>query len=141
MARVLVVDDNPEVLEFVGRCLERAGHIADRATNGAQALRRLDENGYDLVVTDIFMPDRDGLEVIRRVRDGAKATPIIAMSGGSPRAPMDFLRMARALGAVEILHKPFRPDEINGLVERLLPRDAAAAPPPALPASIGAIRR
>src|SRR5258707_12866756 len=102
MARILVVDDNDLVLRTVRTMLERAGHQAATAVNGLDGLRQLRSASFDLVITDILMPELEGLEMMRALRQSSSAIPIIVMTGGpSGRNPSsrpagpDYLRMAR----------------------------------------------
>ena len=101
------------------RSLEGSGHQVIAYGNGRVALDDLANHAADLVVTDIFMPEMEGLETIREVRALYPAMPIIAMSGIS-FADRDYLEMAEKFGAVASLKKPFRPAQLTELVKRLL---------------------
>jgi DNA-binding response OmpR family regulator len=90
------------------------------APDGEEGVRAAHERAADLVVTDIIMPDKEGLATIMELRREFPDTKIIAMSAGGARFTIDFLPMAKALGAHETLTKPFMPQDLLAAVERLL---------------------
>jgi len=120
LACVLVIDDDPHVRDLVQDALGQAGHTVVLSRDGREGLRALDEGGFDLVITDIFMPDMEGLELIRRLRKGGFAIPVVAMSGGGIMATETTLSMAAKLGACVTLEKPFGPAELAAAVARAL---------------------
>ena len=124
MARVLVVDDQPEFRRGMLRLLERAGHVVSEAANGAEGLRRVAADDVDLVVTDLFMPDMDGLEFMRELARRRPGTRVIAVSGGGFMDVTSILAVASALGAVRTLSKPIDPPRFLALVEEVLAADA-----------------
>lgn len=123
MAKILVIDDDPLARSLSERALKRAGHDAVTADNGEAGLRCFSEDDFDLVITDIFMPDCDGLEVIRGIAGTAPSTPILVISGGSKDIPEDYLRIAGLMGAHSTLAKPFTPEDLRYAVENLLTRE------------------
>lgn len=109
MARILVVEDNPDLGDVLSTFIRSVGHTVTLCNDGHTALDTINEEHFDLVITDMFMPDLDGLDILRETRRVAPDTPVMAMSGGSRLLPrFDPLNYARKLGAVAILHKPFR---------------------------------
>lgn len=120
MAKILVVDDEPEVREILGEMLARAGHEVFRAADGEEGLRAFREHRPDLVVTDLLMPVRGGLSLIVEMREVDPEARVLAISGGGPRGNLNFLDTARALGGVETLRKPFRRAEFLAAVDRTL---------------------
>jgi CheY-like chemotaxis protein len=127
MARILVVDDNDLILQTVRTMLERAGHQVAVAVNGRDGLRQLRSASFDLVITDILMPELEGMEMMRALRQSSSAIPIIAMTGGpsgrnpdSRSAGPDYLRMARTLGATQTIGKPFTGPQLLALVAECL---------------------
>ena len=120
MARVLVVDDQPEVRRLMVRLLERAGHTTAEADGGAEGLRQLAAQPVDLVVTDLFMPDMDGLEFIRELALRRPGMRVIAVSGGGFMDAASILAVATQLGAVRTLSKPFDQSGFLALVEEVL---------------------
>lgn len=118
---VLVIDDDPAIAAMLARVLEDAGCRVTHVHGGAEALERLADEEFvpDIVVTDIAMPDVDGLALINAMRGRARPVPIIAMSGGSAIG-FDVLGAARKLGAVAVIEKPFRRSQIVELIDRHL---------------------
>lgn len=125
--RILLVDDDPHVRSVMLRALVAAGYEADEAADGAVALRKLEQGSYALVITDLLMPERDGLELIMHLRRVRPQTPIIAVSGAATDL---YLHDARGLGATRVLRKPFRPSELLDLVRETLNEGPPAPPPP-----------
>jgi len=120
MARVLVVDDDPLVRETVALALERAKHEVRRAADGLQALDMLSAAPADLVISDIIMPEVDGIGLLLAMRKRHPPLKVVAMSGGGRTRNMDFLRMAEALGAHATLPKPFTPEQLLAAVAAAL---------------------
>lgn len=124
---ILVVDDHPIMREVVCEILEDAGHEVRFAGDGREALRQLSSAEFDLLVTDIVMPEMDGIELIGEVRRRYPQTRIIAMSGGAERFPIkDVLTIARRVGAGAALDKPFSPHQLLETIGELCPANAYA---------------
>ncbi len=113
---VLVVDDNPTVRQLVQIVLERSGRDVFLAQDGIEASLLLERQSFDLVVTDLEMPRRTGLEVIADVRRLSPATRVIAMSGEWVVSGTDLRHMASGLGVRAFLKKPFTPRQLLDLV-------------------------
>lgn len=122
---ILIIDDEPMIRHLAARILDRAGYRTITAANGLQGLACYRRERPALVITDLIMPEREGIETICLIRRQGPTIPIIAMSGGTLTGTADFLAMARELGATAILRKPFEPIELLLLVERCLGHDAA----------------
>jgi CheY-like chemotaxis protein len=120
MATVLVIDDDEMVLTMMLRTLTRGGHTAIGARDGLEGVARFKESPADVVITDIFMPNQEGLATIMELRRLFPAVRIIAISGGGARASLDVLPVAEALGAARSLRKPFTPSEIMDAVRDVL---------------------
>jgi len=120
MARVLVIDDDEEIHTLVRHMLEGVGHQVEGARDGVEGLRRFGQNQPDLVLTDINMPGLDGHDVIEAIRVQHADVPIIAVSGGSAVPKDELLEKASALGAVEVIMKPFEFQQLVGAVKRAL---------------------
>ncbi len=120
MARVLVIDDDEEHRTLLRHMLEGLGHEVAAALDGADGLRLFGRHSPDLVMTDINMPGLDGHEVIKALKVRHAGVPVIAISGGSAIAKDDLLLKAAALGAVEVIMKPFEFRQIAGAVQRAL---------------------
>ncbi len=120
MARILVLDDDPDVLALIETTLRQAGHDVLGAADGAAGLRLARESAFDLVVTDMMMPEKDGFEVINALRAANPHLPIIAISsGGRTQSPV-YLKIAQTLGVDATLTKPIKPDALVACVEKVL---------------------
>ena len=120
MQKILVIDDDVLVRDTIVRILERKGYQVLVAGDGARGLRIFRSERPDLVITDIIMPEKEGLETIREIRGESPDAKIIAISGGARIGNMDFLDVAGKLGASEIIPKPFDPAELVNIVSRCL---------------------
>jgi CheY-like chemotaxis protein len=107
MARILLVDDNAELLLSTAAVLRAHRHDVVTAGNGAEALARIDLDTFQLVITDILMPDKEGFETIMTLRRRFPSLKIIAVSGGGYIDARKYLDSARMLGAHHTLEKPF----------------------------------
>lgn len=123
MGSALVIDDQPEMLNMMKVVLERLGFDVTAAPSGKSIVHDLDDAFYDIIITDIFMPDTDGIEVIRKLRSSRPDIPVLAVSGGGTNLEGDFLRVAKLLGASDVLQKPFMPDDLKRAVRDLVARD------------------
>jgi CheY-like chemotaxis protein len=108
MARILVIDDDKATRELIQRILAKAGHEVSLAGNGREGLERLIEVRPAIVITDVFMPDKDGVETIIALKKAHPGIKIIAMSGGGRVGNLDFLQLAERVGADKVLQKPIR---------------------------------
>ena len=133
MTRVLVVDDDDDVRTMLVEMLASAGFEARAAATGLAALDEARAADCDVLVTDLLMPDADGLDVIKAARQSANPPAIVAISGGSPRLPASIgLRLCEAFGADRVLYKPFSKAELVEAVNAVLatrgtPSSAGAA--------------
>ena len=134
MAKILVVDDDAAMRRATSRALEAAGHIVAVHPNGRGAVQDIEKEPPDLLITDIFMPEMEGLETIRAARARQPTLPIIAMSCFTFEE-RDDLGIAEKFGAVASLRKPFRPAELIELVDRLLAAPLRLSPAPRGPKS------
>ena len=129
MSNILLVDDDDLVRDSLAIALEDAGHQVVAATNGDEGLKALARETFDLVVLDMLMPEREGIETIREIRKTNLSIPVLAISGGDKTGWSDYLRMASVLGANDTLAKPFTASELVLRVDRLLnvPKPATKA--------------
>jgi CheY-like chemotaxis protein len=125
---ILLIDDDEDVRNLLAAVLRSSGHTVDTAGDGKAGLALYKTRLHELVITDIVMPDMDGLELIRNLWQAASRPRIIAISGDSNLSVELYLPIARQLGAVRILAKPFRPDVLLQTVAEVL----AMPPPPAI---------
>jgi CheY-like chemotaxis protein len=120
MARILIIDDDKMVLNMLRQVLEGAQHTVVEASNGAIAMRLWRDHPADLIITDILMPEKDGLEVIRELRRECPTVKVIALSGGSRKIHFDALDVAKRFGALSTLEKPFELKELLASVDTVL---------------------
>ena len=126
MARVFVVDDDAAVLNVVGRFLERDGHDVRPFACGASALQAARKEPPDAVLSDIYMPGGDGIELLLAFIDRTPTVPVIAMSGGGCFPSTLGLEDAARLGAVDTLEKPISPARLKEAIGRALDQDKAS---------------
>lgn len=127
MARILVIDDDDALRQMLRRMLEMAGHEVADAEDGDTGLAEFRRQPPELVITDIFMPRREGLETIMAMRrEGGRRVPIIAISGGGSHGAFEHLDTAKVLGAAYTLPKPFHYSELIAIVDQALEAAQAA---------------
>ena len=120
MSSILVVDDDVQVLDVMSEMLRLEGHSVAVAENGREAVDHIRHEVFDLVITDLIMPEKEGLETIADIRRNHGDLPIIAISGGGRIGPTDYLETARFIGADATLAKPFGRQELITTVSNLL---------------------
>lgn len=120
MKRILIIDDDIDICEMLAIILENGGYETEQAQDGAQGIRLCHERPFDLVITDIFMPGKEGLETIRELRETHPEVHVIAISGGTAKAAMSFLPLAERFGACRSLSKPIHPNELISAVAEVL---------------------
>ena len=118
--RVLVVDDEAGIRTMLDFVLSRHGFEVVQASNGTEALRLYKESEFDLVITDLIMPDKEGIETILEMRALKRPMRIIAISGGGRMDQNMHLNLARSVGADRVMAKPFLPEELIATVNDLL---------------------
>jgi len=120
MAGILLVEDDKDLREVLKISLSRRGFKVFEAENGKEAIIRFKPSITELVVTDLIMPEEDGLKVIMQCREKKPALKIIAISGGGKAGPASYLNLAKALGADAIFSKPFSLNDLISKIEDLL---------------------
>jgi CheY-like chemotaxis protein len=128
MARILLLDDDIAFQEPLVEILSRAGHEVTATTSGLEAVRHVKLSPCDLVITDILMPEQDGIETIGAIRKVSAKLKIIAISGGGQMGVDFYLTLARRLGADAVLKKPFLPAEILAAVTAAVGADPGKNP-------------
>ncbi len=123
MTKILVIEDEDSFRNVLVKMLSKAGYDVQQAGDGNQALTICAEFKPDLVLTDIIMPDKEGLETIQELMDLSPGIKIIAMSGGGRYGPDSFLPLAEKLGAKATLQKPFMREEMINTVKSVLAGD------------------
>ncbi|HUP52783.1 MAG TPA: response regulator [Longimicrobiales bacterium] len=120
MARILLADDEERLRDLFARYLVALGHDVRTARDGHEVMAALSEAPPDVLVTDLSMPDMDGIEILTVLRKQGSAVPVIAISGGGYLDKDLLLTSASMLGAVVTLEKPFALEELRSAVERVL---------------------
>lgn len=118
--RVLLIDDDAALLALMDHAFAAAGYTTCTAENGRKGLQLLDAYKPDLVVTDIVMPEMEGIGAILQIKRRPRAPKIIAISGAGPGGRRDYLNWAKHLGADEVLAKPFRMSQIMAVADSLI---------------------
>ena len=114
--QILLIEDDQQFHNFVKEVLESDGYSVISAMNGVEASKLLEEHSPDLIITDLLMPEKDGVRLITEARVSHPQTPIIAMSGGQSAFSPVFLEAATTLGAAHTLDKPFDDEQLLTLV-------------------------
>jgi len=120
MAKILVLDDELSILLMIKKMLEKAGHEVSLALNGREGMELFEKNRPDLLITDIIMPEKEGLETIFELRRKHPELKIIAISGGGRISPDGYLPGAKLLGADMTFQKPLNQKEFLQAVSQLL---------------------
>ena len=116
MARILVVDDEAMLRGVVRKMLERNGHEVSDAADGVLGMEAYRRQPTDIVLTDIVMPNKDGIQLIIELKKEFPTVRLIAMSGGARTSERDFLEVAKHYGVRQVLHKPFSRAELEAAV-------------------------
>ncbi len=120
MSTILLIDDDPRMLAMIQRILQSENYQVATAASGALGLELFRQLKPNLVITDILMPDKDGIETLREIRNLDPHARIIAISGGGRAKYRNFLEIAQEFGATEVLEKPFRREQLLTAVFRVL---------------------
>ncbi len=120
MATILIIEDDDDLRMTIAELLEMQGYAVLQASNGCKGLDLVHTRSIDLIITDIFMPDKDGLEVIRELKKGYPHIKVIAVSGGGARGIFRYLDYARKFGVDKAFDKPVDSDVLLDAVEQVL---------------------
>ncbi len=120
MKRILVIDDDVQVRQMLKQILERAGYEVVDATDGAEGIKLYRDEPTDLIITDIIMPEKEGIETIMELKRDFPDVKIIAISGGGRVDPGHYLEIARRLGVDRTFTKPFDRAELLEAIQQLL---------------------
>ena len=118
--KILVIDDDDLVRATIVAVLDRADVEVSEAADGDVGMRLFEEGGHDVVITDILMPNREGIETIRDLRRSNEGVKIIAISGGGNIDKMQLLDLAQKFGADRVLPKPFTPQQVLTTLDEVL---------------------
>lgn len=121
MAEILVVDDETPVLQLITEILSQDGHKVTQANNGVDGIEKYQKGSFEIVITDLVMPEKSGLDLIMELRKINPDIKILAISGGGGiQGRFDYLPIAKLVGAVIIIKKPFQISEIREAIATLL---------------------
>ncbi len=121
MAHILLVEDSPEVSLSVCEILASAGHTVVEAPSGKEATKRLSAAHFDLIVSDIWMPEMDGIALLKEIRGAGNDIPVVVISGGAPNAPLSYTApLAATFGANIVIYKPFDKAELLKAIDSVL---------------------
>ena len=120
MARILIIDDEPQMRAMLRQMLERAGYEVMDAPDGDEGIRLYRQDQADLIIMDILMPEKEGLETIMELRNDFPDVKIFAVSGGGRRGKLNYLSYASDFGALRTFTKPFEREELLRAVEEVL---------------------
>ncbi|RJR24469.1 MAG: response regulator [Desulfobacteraceae bacterium] len=118
--RIIIIDDEPQIRAMLKQFLEIEGYEVLDAADGKEGLRLNEKKPADLVITDLIMPEKEGIETIKELKTSFPAIKIIAMSGGGRVGPETYLGLAKKLGAEKTLAKPFELRALGDAVRELL---------------------
>ena len=127
MANILIIDDDQSVRSMLRQTLSHFGHVVIEACNGNEGLALFAQIDPDLVITDIVIPEKEGLEVLMALRTKQPPVRIIAISGGGRQNSANYLRIAKLMGATKVLAKPFSNTVLMTAIDELL-MDCEAPP-------------
>lgn len=119
MTHILIIDDDEQILKMLKQAIERKGYQVTTAINGKQGIRLYKEIHADVVITDIVMPEMEGLEAIRKLRKEHEDVKIIALSGGGFVSPDEYLKLAEQFGAKYAFAKPVDLNELIAAIKEL----------------------
>ena len=120
MARILIIDDDSQIRFIVRELLENSGYTVEEASDGEEAINLNHKKAFDLIITDILMPGKEGIQTIQEFKKGNPKVKIIAISGGGHIGPSVYLDMAKKMGADVSIPKPFDLDIFLKKVKDLL---------------------
>jgi DNA-binding response OmpR family regulator len=120
LAHILIIDDDPQILNMLGQTLKREGHEVLEALDGKEGLKLYRENPTELVITDLIMPEKEGIETIMELQRDFPDVKIIAISGGGDNGADQYLSIARMLGVERTFAKPIERSELLKAVRELL---------------------
>ena len=129
MERILIIDDESQIRSMLRLMLERVGYEVMEAADGVEGIRQYRDNPADLIITDLIMPNKDGIGMIIELKKEFPQVKIIAMSGGGVNRPEGYLDGAKKLGATRTLTKPIDREEMIDAVKETLKDDTTFAEP------------
>jgi len=129
MSRILLIEDDQPLRRALRIALEKSGHLVVDAADGRKGLSAFKAQPAELVITDLIMPEMEGIETICALKKLNPALPIIAMTGGGRTVADDYLHIAQLCGATQVFAKPLEPDTLCAAVATLLANRPVPTPP------------
>jgi CheY-like chemotaxis protein len=129
MAQILLIEDDEIIRRMLRLTLMRFGHVVTEAKDGKEGLEVYWRTKPDLIVTDLVMPVKEGIEVLIELREKKSNVKIIAISGGGRHNVSNYLNMAKQLGASKVIAKPFSSEDFMKAVDEVIPGSASAKAP------------
>lgn len=120
MPRILVVDDDPQVRSLLGKILEREGYLVETVCDGREAVIAYEKDPHDLVITDLVMPEKEGIETFNELRRFDPDVKVVAISGGGRIGAQDYLAWARCCGVAHTFAKPIDREDLLAVVNDLV---------------------
>lgn len=120
MAKILVIDDMDGIRQAIMNTLENEGHTVSEACNGTEGQKAIEENDFDLIITDMFMPEKDGFDIMTFARARDKSVPIIVISGGGAALTADWALTGAEAFASATIQKPFKSEVLIRTVNEQL---------------------
>ncbi len=120
MAQILIIDDDSDFRRMLIRMLKQADHEVVEASNGEEAMKIYQKDQTDLVITDIFMPEKEGIETVKELRENNPKVKIIVMSGGGANLKFSYLDQMKLMGVQKTFEKPFVTEDFLKAVKELL---------------------
>ncbi len=120
MEKILIIDDESQVRTLLKKMLQREGYDVVTASDGHEGVNMFKKDPVDLVLTDIIMPEKEGIEVIQELRQSYPDLPIITMSGGGRNSPESYLSVAKLLGANAVFEKPVEREKLLSAIKKAL---------------------
>ncbi len=120
MAQILIIEDDTDFRQMLNIMLKQAGYDVIEASNGKEGLKMYDHNRVDLVITDVFMPEKEGLQTLFELKEQNHNVKVIAISGGGTRERYNYLDSMKDFGAQKVFTKPFVTEEFLAAIAKLL---------------------
>jgi DNA-binding NtrC family response regulator len=120
MKQILIIDDEPQMRSMLKKMFEREGFDVTTASDGEKGIKTFKKNPADLIITDLIMPEKEGIELIMEFKKDYPDVPILAMSGGGRNSPDTYLNISKRLGAYAVFEKPIEKKELLAVIKKAL---------------------
>ena len=120
MARILIADDEAQIRLLLRQILEKEGHEVEEAADGRAVLSMYRENPFDIIILDLIMPEKEGVETLMELKNDFEDVKVIAISGGGRLRPDSYLSLAKRLGALYTFTKPVEQEDLLNAIQEIL---------------------